>query len=702
MTRTFLRKTLVLFITWFVFISFPCMAQSPTETAGSLGNQAIEKYGSKEGLNSNLFNPLMSGSVPLTTLDGSNQGNAQLSCPSSQRFMEILLQPGPSGDIATLMVSQDTDFDGILDYSYQAPFLVSGVCTNGVIACDSGKWTNCSTYSWVSDASGRASFQPASENDMKGCFCVNSSCGNGLVLRNVDVILKAMGGGVVGAIHRNNTRYVISDVKIDGAYAQYFGQDSTRCSAAVGAASPEQYFYNPGALQGAIDAAVAGQSGDPDSMYSIQSNAGATVQAEVKSCTVTRAARIVWDSNGACGVEEAIQDSCGLIEEDPACGLRDETVDSVGTFRHYNSTGLVPTPSCTSLNDTKTANCAYKCPGAGNYTVPCMLDDGVPRCTVGGTKMDCVISNPIAWAGGNWEIDSDEHDSYVRLYGSGNEIVVYAWDFDGNAEGAVARIVLSSGTAVGSTPYFPGSFSMTAVGGNTIVFGNGSLITVEGVSLTGSLSCVSYMGAFVRTGNNVGCTHGSGAIGFSNACPLSGGTTCTPETPDCFKVCSKQVCNDWWRKERTYTCVTSGYDFTDARKRVQAIRNSVQDQQTAFYYRDYRKTDSGWQYEDNTYDMSGVYRPTVESCEKACKTKKLVDDTETTVLTKKDDFTAPSTYAFFYKKCTEAGCPVSGSEVIVKDCQCINEFAEAAIIMQSLRQAGRDLICSSGEKGGLR
>ena len=38
-------------------------------------------------------------------------------------------------------------------------------------------------------------------------------------------------------------------------------------------------------------------------------------------------------------------------------------------------------------------------------------------------------------------------------------------------------------------------------------------------------------------------------------------------------------------------------------------------------------------------------------------------------------------------------------EQIVKDCQCINEFAEAAVIMQSLRQAGKDLICTSGQKG---
>jgi len=32
------------------------------------------------------------------------------------------------------------------------------------------------------------------------------------------------------------------------------------------------------------------------------------------------------------------------------------------------------------------------------------------------------------------------------------------------------------------------------------------------------------------------------------------------------------------------------------------------------------------------------------------------------------------------------------------DCQCLNEFAEAATVTQTLRLAGKDNICSSGQK----
>jgi hypothetical protein len=114
-----------------------------------------------------------------------------------------------------------------------------------VIACDSGTWTNCTPYVWTSYADGRVNLQPAADSDMKQCFCVNTSCGSGLVSPQHRHSPEIHRGGVVAAIHHNSSRYVISDVKIDGTYAQYFGQDSTGCLAAVGGANVEQYFYNP-------------------------------------------------------------------------------------------------------------------------------------------------------------------------------------------------------------------------------------------------------------------------------------------------------------------------------------------------------------------------------------------------------------------------------------------------------------------------
>jgi hypothetical protein len=43
-------------------------------------------------------------------------------------------------------------------------------------------------------------------------------------------------------------------------------------------------------------------------------------------------------------------------------------------------------------------------------------------------------------------------------------------------------------------------------------------------------------------------------------------------------------------------------------------------------------------------------------------------------------------------------CPAGDGEEIITDCQCVNEFAEAAAIMQTLRLGAQDMICSDGTK----
>ena len=120
--------------------------------------------------------------------------------PNSQRFMEVLIQPGSTGDIDTFIVSQDTNFDGAPDYTFQVPFPVSGLCANGVITCDPGTWTNCRTYQWTSNTSGQASLKPVSTTALGGCFCINNSCGANLVFGNTQTIMNVIGGGVAGAI----------------------------------------------------------------------------------------------------------------------------------------------------------------------------------------------------------------------------------------------------------------------------------------------------------------------------------------------------------------------------------------------------------------------------------------------------------------------------------------------------------------------
>ena len=56
-----------------------------------------------------------------------------------------------------------------------------------------------------------------------------------------------------------------------------------------------------------------------------------------------------------------------------------------------------------------------------------------------------------------------------------------------------------------------------------------------------------------------------------------------------------------------------------------------------------------------------------------------------------------SSWEFFYKTCAASVCPVGDGEEILTDCQCIDEFAEAATIMETMNHAAKDLICSNGD-----
>jgi DNA-directed RNA polymerase alpha subunit len=57
--------------------------------------------------------------------------------------------------------------------------------------------------------------------------------------------------------------------------------------------------------------------------------------------------------------------------------------------------------------------------------------------------------------------------------------------------------------------------------------------------------------------------------------------------------------------------------------------------------------------------------------------------------------------SFYYKPCNEVStgvweCPVEAGEEKIEDCRCVNAFGAAATVMQAIRQAGQDIICSSG------
>ena len=704
-----------------VLVPFVVLAQQNNsesiEQATTLGNQANQKWGSKEGLNQYFIKPLMSGGTPMETLDGSKQFSGMMLCPSSNVFMEVLIQPGPTGDLQTVIVHQDTNLDNDMDYVYQPPFAISGVCANGVISCDPGTWTNCRTYAWSAAANSQVTLAEVVLNDLGGCYCINRSCGSNLVFSNISVVLKDIGAGIAGAVHNSNPRYVISDVKIDGTLAQYYGQDSGRCTVAPNqgiAEYAEQFFNDPDLMMPAVTAEVSEQRTNPRSLYSVLFGASQSVQAEQRQCTVQRVAYWDWNNQYDCTLTEFIQDQCETLQNDPGCSLMQEEIDGVLTYNHYNPTGLLPLPTTVPIGDMRTASCVYSCPA--DFHAPCTGNP--PTCTVNETSQTCVIIRPIQ-----------------------NATMTCGMPLSGNADGTnvlelnCATIVFYNGLTVtggGSTgqgyAWYRNAEDSTCFGwpSNMNLCVNG--VEITGISATNfpgnlglpfvwpsSTQAVTSDGFSLRIvtwgilGDNVGST--DMRINFSpRNCPMQNTTGnltgCYGNPPECQKNCIEDVRRDWWYKAQTYTCTAQPYDFSNIRERVRTIKSTTVDDGSSISYQDYRKSSDGsWINEQHDVDITGAYRKSLEKCEKACKTRTPVVDTQTNITNLKSDYlNNTNTYKVHYRQCSDDSvCHLEeAGEEIVKDCQCINEFTEAAMVMQMIRMAGKDIICSDGVKKQLQ
>ena len=140
----------------------------------------------------------------------------------------------------------------------------------------------------------------------------------------------------------------------------------------------------------------------------------------------------------------------------------------------------------------------------------------------------------------------------------------------------------------------------------------------------------------------------------------------------------------WWNIHREYRCdEDDGFDVTDELENTKDIQASTE-----------WLDGSQYSYDGNTGIIYGLSE-SGDTCEKACKVKAPVEDTQagnegTTGQYRK----TVDSYVYKYKKCDGDTCPLESGETIVKNCSCLNEFAEATSIMQVLSTASKDLICS--------
>lgn len=158
--------------------------------------------------------------------------------------------------------------------------------------------------------------------------------------------------------------------------------------------------------------------------------------------------------------------------------------------------------------------------------------------------------------------------------------------------------------------------------------------------------------------------------------------------------CTVPVKRDWFNKKRAYRCNRKvDFNFDNILERKAYVDKTV----TPADYKD--KMFSNGQVTYGSGELFWPDMPTVGPCINMCKTRKAktTPDMSISGQVDKNNNAGVVKYDNFYYECdTGNTCPAGPGEEIVKACQCLNEFAEASAIMQVMRQAGQDMICTSG------
>lgn len=656
----------------FVFVGSAAFAATPTvidpvvlETvkgsAAQSGAAASGQFGSKAAFMTNLSLPITSP-TQMKTIDGSTSFNAQLSFPSSNRFLEVFVQPSATGDLSTVIAGEDLDMNGSIDYSFQLPFPVSGVCANGIIGCTPGSWSNCNYYEWTATTEGKVSLLGSSALKLGGCYCINTSCGSNLVWTNLSHVLKDLGGGMVGAIQKTNPSFTISDVAIEGTKIAYSGQDLSRPPGEGGAPSlnppapPAQmtYYQSPMSISGAVQTTTTGQAGDPQSLYSLvtsfdpQRQQIPCVDKRIVSLYKSDISEVIEPVGGTGSIQYCGVDCINII---------------LGTTEHNKWAG-----NCTIFEE--------------DYRVLVKQPELIESATLAKTIFD----------------------DYMQVWIDG-EKVWYGPNANFPPETVGACENSTDGEAfpdLDITPTFKRNGEVSSkirvsVGGR----GDGYALIRIKLKLNECTVMESIQDGCSTLNGRPECRlqeeKVDGVSTIRNSNPT--GLIVLPSAKTIMETgCDDALLTrDWWHKEKVFFCDSTGYDFSDATKRFGTVINSMQTTGMVTDYQDTIKSPTGsWSELSGTVSLMAT--DSVADCEMACKTRKAKVDTQATVLGTSSQFQAdPQNYDIIYHTCNSNGlCPVEAGAEIVKDCQCLNEFSEAASVMQMLRLGSQDAICSDG------
>lgn len=627
-----------------LLISAPALAQTMEERARAAAEASRAKSSDSEAIQRNYVTPGLAGQ-PITTVDNSRAFTPNVACQKTATLMEVMVQPASTGDLGTVQIARDTDLDGTVDSRSNLPVPVSGICANGVISCQAGSWNECNYFRWEVDAARALKLTQVNMPELAGCYCINNSCGANLAWSNMPSVLGDLGGGMIGALTTADPRIGVAQAVIDGPIIRYVGAQSTACSADPSLAQTG-YRANPGAIAG--DAFTA-SSGNAVFQALKSSPVGLGTAQQLRHCTIERQVTVL--KSGMDDIITRVAGGYSTIKSgksvDFYLGSPADNSLGGGSCRLFDFRMTLHVGEADRIVDARLAQ---------------FFADDWAQVRIDGTL---VASGPTAWTSTGLPPGGCEKKRTFYAYPN---LDLKPWLTPGDHE-IWLRVAVSDGGE-----------GMAQVH----VEVDDSCRTVE--------QLVDRCGAITADPQcRVDSELVDGVQTFING--INTGLRPLPQTRVMGnESCPVQITRDFFLKDRTYRCQVDAGTLPNPDTSRGAY---IIDHSTETMLADRARQPDG-SFAQSTRPFALPDRGTVPACEPICKTRApRVNTAAAPAGVVGAQQNVPSGFDTFYHACSpENVCPAGPGEEIVSACGCLDDFPEAVVMMQTVRLAGADLVCT--------
>lgn len=635
------------------------------DTGMSVSQEYLDKFGNRDNFENLIVNPML-GDGNLETTDGETQFRAPMTCGSDVPYSSVTLGILPSGDLNLSAIRVDTNQDGNLDQLLTSLPPISGICANGYIACDSGTWNNCNHYEWDVNPSGGLVANGVSVLDVGSCRCINDSCAPNYSSINFDSLLAQIGASVSQALAQRDYSLAITRVDVDGPTITYFGQTISECGGVNVVA--QNYFSSPNDMGDAVDATLNADL--PESrIYDLARNSESATEVvgsvTFENCSIIREANLDEVSLFDILSIGAGSASANLINANTV----DITVGQIGN--NY----LNPPGSCGTFEQ--------------NAQLAIFRPDRIVSAELQHVQYDdhiqVLLNDELVWNGpyGNWTNITGNPPTGSCERDTSNDLNDVSIDVINRFPASPSTLNARLRVRVGGLGE---GYARIRVGVNTECREGQDAVINSCQGYEQSSSCrlreetidgVTTVSNFARTGLQT----------------LPQSSVLTSPT------CELNITREWMNIQRTYECEqASAFDLENAAQRVHTVESSTSETG----YVDLRSSQSGGTPIEISGDLTVFDEIPVDRCTLQCKVRKTRHANDVTVFgLTSEELEENQRSDVMYRQCVENTCTLETGEELIQDCGCVNGFNDVAIMMQLIRMAGSDMICSSGQRQEL-